>query len=208
MSGTGKNKTRKKHQEGDRMSKRKIFAPLAASNHTDGDRPKDDFYATEPKAAELLLDVETFNRNIWECACGAGHLAQVFTAQGYEVRSSDIIDRGCGDVLDFLQVQEEWAGDIITNPPYKYALEFAEKALEVTQPGAKVALFLKVLFLEGKRRKEFFQKNPPRTVYVSASRLKCAKNGDFEQIASSAVAYAWFVWEKGYQGDTVVKWIN
>ena len=24
----------------------------------------------------------------------------------------------------------------------------------------------------------------------------------------SAVAYAWFVWEKGYRGDTVVKWFN
>ena len=119
------------------MSRVQIFTPIGASNHTDGERPKDDFYATEPRAAELLLDVETFNRNIWECACGEGHLAKVFTAQGYEVRSSDIIDRGYGDVLDFLQVQEEWAGDIITNPPYKYALEFAEKALEVTQPRRK-----------------------------------------------------------------------
>jgi len=24
----------------------------------------------------------------------------------------------------------------------------------------------------------------------------------------SAVAYAWFIWEKGYKGDTIVKWIN
>lgn len=143
------------------MSRVQIFTPIGASNHTDGERPKDDFYATEPKAAELLLDVETFNRNIWECACGEGHLAKVFTAQGYEVRSSDIIDRGYGDVLDFLQVTEEWAGDIITNPPYKYALEFAEKALQVVRPGGKVALFLKLTFLEGKRRKPFFQSQPP-----------------------------------------------
>lgn len=164
--------------------------------------------ATDPRAAELLLEVEKFNRNIWECACGEGHLSKVFKKAGYEVRSSDIIDRGYGDVLDFMQVNEQWQGDIITNPPYTAALEFAEKALEVVQDGAKVALFLKVLFLEGKRRKEFFQRHPPRTVYISSSRLKCAKNGDFTQVQSSAVAYAWFVWEKGYQGDTVIKWIN
>ena len=120
------------------MSRVQIFTPLGASNHTDGQRSKDDFYATEPRAAELLLDVETFNRNIWEPACGEGHLAQVFTAQGYEVRNTDIVNRGYGDVLDFLQVTEEWAGDIITNPPYKYALEFAEKALQVVRPGGKV----------------------------------------------------------------------
>lgn len=143
------------------MSRKQIFTPIGASNHTTGERQKDDFYATEPKAAELLLDVETFNRNIWECACGEGHLAQVFTAQGYEVRSTDIVNRGYGDVLDFLQVTEEWAGDIITNPPYKYALEFAEKALQVVRPGGKVALFLKLTFLEGKRRKPFFQSQPP-----------------------------------------------
>lgn len=190
------------------MSIVKVFTPLAASNHTDGDRPKDDFYATEPRAAELLLEVEDFNHKIWECACGAGHLSQVFTAHGYEVRSTDIINRGYGDVLDFMQVQEQWDGDIITNPPYTAALEFAEKAIDTVKDGAKVALFLKVLFLEGKRRKEFFQRHPPRTVYVSSSRLKCGKNGDFTQFTSSAVAYAWFVWEKGYQGDTVIKWIN
>lgn len=34
-------------------------------------------------------------------------------------------------------------------------------------------------------------------------------NGDFERTAQSgAVSYAWFIWEKGYQGDTVVRWFN
>lgn len=25
---------------------------------------------------------------------------------------------------------------------------------------------------------------------------------------SARVAYAWFVWEKGYKGETIVKWFN
>lgn len=33
-------------------------------------------------------------------------------------------------------------------------------------------------------------------------------NGDFDMYGSSAAAYAWFVWEKGYQGETIVKWFN
>ena len=33
-------------------------------------------------------------------------------------------------------------------------------------------------------------------------------NGDFEAFGSSAAAYAWFVWEKGFKGETTVKWFN
>lgn len=106
------------------------------------------------------------------------------------------------DITDF-------QGDIITNPPYKYALEFAVKALETVRKGGKVALFLKLLFLEGKKRKEFFKKYPPKRIYVSSSRITCAKNGDFEKYDDGgAIAYAWYIWQKGYKGDTVIKWIN
>lgn len=36
------------------------------------------------------------------------------------------------------------------------------------------------------------------------------KNADFEgmkQGGGSAVAYAWFVWEKGFNGRPVIEWI-
>lgn len=69
-------------------------------------------------------------------------------------------------------------------------------------------MFLKIQFLEGKARRELFEKYPPRVVYVSSSRLRCAMNGDFEKVASSAICYAWYVWEKGYTGETVLRWIN
>lgn len=68
-----------------------------------------------------------------------------------------------------------------------------------------------ISILEGQKRKKFFEENPPKTVYVSSSRLQCAKNGDFEKYGKgvrTAIAYAWFVWEKGYRGETIVKWIN
>lgn len=72
-------------------------------------------------------------------------------------------------------------------------------------------MFLKLQFLEGKARKALFQKFPPKCIYVASGRLLCAKNGEFEKMKAgggSAVAYAWFVWQKGYTGETVVKWIN
>lgn len=102
-------------------------------------------------------------------------------------------------------------GDIVTNPPYKYAKEFVEKALELIPVGNKVCMFLKLQFMEGKARKLLFEKYPPKTIYISSSRLLCAKNGDFDGMRAgggSAVAYAWYVWEKGYKGETVVRWFN
>ena len=77
--------------------------------------------------------------------------------------------------------------------------------------GKKVAMFLKVQFLEGKARRKLFEKYPPKTIWVSSSRILCAKNADFDGMkrgGGSAVAYCWFIWEKGYKGDTIVKWFN
>ena len=188
-----------------------IDTTLGASNHTDKERQQHDYYATEPKAMELLLAEESFHSVVWECACGEGHLSKVLEAHGFDVISTDLIYRGFGDPepLDFLKdTLENFEGDIITNPPYKYAVQFVQRALESVQPGRKVAMFLKLTFLEGKARKEFFLHNPPKTIYVSSSRLMCAMNGDFASISSSAAAYAWFVWEKGFNGDPVIKWIN
>lgn len=188
-----------------------IYTTLGASNHTDKEREQHDFYATEPKAAELLLELEQFDNNIWEPACGDGSLSKVFENAGYNVYSSDLVNRGYGDTFDFLLTNKEFDGDIITNPPYKYAKEFVTHSIELIPNGHKVAMFLKLQFMEGKARKELFKKFPPKYIYVSSSRLLCAKNSDFEGMRAgggSAVAYAWYVWEKGYTGETTLRWFN
>lgn len=193
-------------------NRRSVHAVLGARTYAKEDREANDYYATEPKAARLLMEVETFSPCVWECACGAGHLAQEFTRAGYQVYASDLVDRGYGFLQDFLSAPAPPAPgfDIVTNPPYIRAAEFVKHALEIVEPGRKVAMFLKLQFLEGQARRELFQRWPPRTVYVSSARLRCAKNGDFEHCreGSSAVAYAWYVWVKGYTGDTVLRWIN
>lgn len=195
-----------------------IFVCNGASNHTEEERQTDDYYATEPKAVELLLEQEKFSLYIWECACGAGHMSEVLKKHGYKVRSSDIVYRGYDgtEILDFFavtgeQVENSIPKDIVTNPPYKYAKEFVEHALDISPYGTKVAMFLKLTFLESKKRKELFEKYPLKTLYVSSSRLQCAKNGDFQKYSKgvgTAVAYGWFVWEKGFLGDPIIKWIN
>lgn len=190
-----------------------IYRTLGASNHTDKEREEHDFYATDPIAVDKLYATgELTCKNIWECACGEGDLSKRLEDFKYTVRSTDLIDRGYGESgVDFLAQTEAFNGDILTNPPYKYAMDFALKGLDLVEDGHKVFMFLKLTFLEGKKRfDELFSKYPPKKIYVFSQRVLCAKNGDFEGMKAgggSAVAYAWYVWEKGYTGDTVVKWI-
>ena len=191
-----------------------VYTTLGASNHTEDEREQHDYYATDPIAIDVLInDGESeINHNVWECACGEGHLAKRLSDYGYNVTATDLIDRGfgTGDV-NFLEINTIFNGDIVTNPPYKYAVKFIEHALDIIPTGNKVFMFLKLQFLEGKSRKELFKKYPPKCIYVSSSRILCAKNGDFEGMkksGGSAVAYAWYEWEKGYTGDTIIKWVN
>ena len=204
-----------------------IYTPLGASSHTSKEREENDYYATEPTAVKFLLEQEQFSHHIWECACGEGHISKVLEEQGYDVYSSDLIYRGYGDdkPFDFLKDRlDNFDGDIITNPPYKFAQEFVERAVETVKDGRRVAMFLKLTFLETQSRRLLFDKYPPRTVYVFSGRVRCGKNGDFydrdkngcikydtkgePKLVSSAVAYAWFVWEKGFKGSPIIKWIN
>lgn len=195
-----------------------IYKTLGASNHTDKEREVNDFYATSPEAIDKLLEVENLYDYIWEPASGEGHLAKRLRERGFKVYASDIIKRSfkLNEIKDFLKVSPlclsfSYDYDIVTNPPYKCAKEFVLKALSLVSEGRKVCMFLKLTFLEGKSRyKELFSKYPPKTIYVFSERIMCAKNGDFEGMKAgggSAVAYAWFVWEKGFTGDTIVKWI-
>lgn len=189
-------------------NKSTAFVTLGASNHSLDNREENDYYATEPSAIDDLFTVEEFSNNIWECACGQGHLSKRMKELGKEVYSTDLIDRGYGDYgINFLNIPHGFINykDIITNPPYKYAEEFCKKAIDLT--GNKVAMFLKLTFLEGQSRRKFFNEHPPKIVYIYSKRKNCAKNGDFEKYKSSAIAYAWYVWEKGFNGNTIIKWI-
>lgn len=198
-------------------NKNSIWKTPGASNHADKERESDDFYATDPVAIEKLLTATSLYNRVWECACGAGHLAEALRTCGYEVYSTDIRDRGYEHFdgeLDFLTAQKapfEGNFDILTNPPYKYAKEFVKKALELLPDGRRCYMFLKLTFLADKARyNQLFKTNPPYKLYVFSERVLCAQNGEFSRMrdgGGSAVAYGWFVWEKGYKGQTTVWWI-
>tara|TARA_R110000824_G_scaffold95471_2_gene229592 strand:- start:939 stop:1490 length:552 start_codon:yes stop_codon:yes gene_type:complete len=167
-----------------------------------GDRQKDDYYATPAPTTQALLRVEKFIGHIWEPCCGEGHISEVLIDAGYDVSSSDLVYRGYGqggvDAL-FSYTAES---NIITNPPYKNALEFAEIFTDHAQ---KVALLLKLNFLEGVKRQEFFFRKPPVRVHVFSRRQSLMKNG--ADYSGGMMALAWFVWEDGNTKPPQIRWL-
>jgi len=169
-----------------------------------GDRQKDDFYATPPEATEKLLKAEKFNGKIYEPCCGQGHISKVLLKHGYDVESTDLVDRGFGESnIDFLMELKQ-RENIVTNPPYgRLLMQFVRQCQYLSNN--KIALLLKLTFLEGQERKEFFKEYPPVRVHVFSKRLSLMKNG--ESYDGGMMALAWFIWEKNNKKETIIKWI-
>ena len=182
-------------------------------------RQTEDFYATDPNALRLFInrfgkDNNEIAQNVWEPACGQGHLAEVLEEYGHKVLATDLVNRGYGEggidsLADFLlDGKNTFNGDILTNPPFKVAEKFVEKAMDsLEQKGNRLFLFLKIQFLEGQKRKELFEKYPPKYVYVYSARQLCCKDGEFEKYTATTQCYAWYIWEKGFTGETTLRWI-
>lgn len=153
-----------------------------------------DFYPTPTWVTEALLGVESFNGKILEPACGDGAIVKVLEAAGCRVDSADLFDWGYGKVgRDFLNFAGI-ADNVVTNPPYTLAEKFVMKSLQVTTE--KVALFLRLAFLESQRRqRSIFSKTPPTRVWVFSERVTMYPSG-VQTAGSGTTAYAWFVWDK------------
>lgn len=183
---------------------------LAGGNPLRG-RVENDFYATHPDSTKALLEVEEVIYPALEPACGEGHISKLIYDPS--LVSTDLVYRGYGeggiDFLDNDYVDLEFQ-TIITNPPFNLFQEFVEKALKIAKK--KVIMFGKLQALEGQKRATFLQKTPLKYVYVFKKRQQPMRNGkDNDEITgkkmSSTMAFAWYVWEIGYKGEPIIRWI-
>ena len=190
------------------MSLLSTTAATRTRRYTTGERQPDDFYATPARCTEALLSVEKFDGPIWEPACGDGAISTVLAAAGHEVVSTDLVDRGYGaSRRDFLLEQTLAAPNVVTNPPFKLADEFALHALRL---GAqKVAIFQRTAWLEGRARlASLWRPYPPVQVWQFAGRQTLWRGDDAEKKdKGGAIAFAWFVWVRGYQGAPLLGWL-
>lgn len=176
------------------------------ANKRSADLDGPDFYPTPRWATFALIESEQFQGDIWECACGDGAMSSVLTETGNRVDSSDLYDRGYGEIgHNFLTTKRRHA-NIITNPPYNSAEGFVATAIQHTE--RKFALLLRLAFLEGANRtRTIFHKHPPSRVWVFSERITFYLKGA-KTAGSGTTAYAWFVWDKNSSGPTELAWFK
>ena len=196
-------------------TKEDIYRILGSSNHSESERVKDDFYAT-PKIAldKLFLELEKLKINlpkiIIEPSVGIGSIAIPFCEKGYSIIGFDIIDRGFPNtnVADWLTVSRPDIDNlaIVANFPYNKIQEHTEHSLSLLKDGEYLIELAKIQFLEGKARREMFNKNPPKYVLVFSERIKCLANGE-NTGGSSAICFCWYIFQKGFKGMPQVDWL-
>lgn len=197
---------------------------IGARNHTDHESPDFDLYTTSQEAVQKFIDtikedgfIDELPKEILEPCAGLNDITKVLIDNGFNVWSCDLVDRsdwesfqgGRIDVKDFLMYDFENVNCIITNPPYSHAEEFVRRGLKVVNDGGYVIMLLRIQFLESKSRYKMFVEEGlnPKYVYIHSSRIDCYMNGDKSR-KNSMMAFAWYVWEKGRKGETIVRFIK
>lgn len=192
------------------MENKKLNGSNIAGGNPSRGRADNDYYATHPDSTKALLRVEEIIYPALEPSCGEGHISKLLDET--QTDSFDLIFRGYGTGdTDFLTSEfSSKYNTVITNPPFNLFQEFVSKSLQISNH--KVIMFGKLQALEGQKRATFLEQTPLKTVYVFKKRQQPMRNGKETDEAtgkkmSSTMAFAWFVWEKGYEGDPVIKWI-
>ena len=184
---------------------KKNSALAYVGHNANNDREENDFYPTPDNATQSLLDRQKFDGNIWECACGNGAMSKLMINNGYDVYSSDLINRGYGETgIDFLQSTKQ-VDNIVTNPPFNLATEFTTHAFTLARK--KVVMLSKISYLEGiKRREQIFNKRKLEKVLIFSRRVPFKKESS-NKLAGGLMAFGWFIYDVNYNGLPTIDWI-
>jgi hypothetical protein len=175
-----------------------------STNNSSGKRKKSDFYETPYSITRHLLNVEDFDYKLTICepACGDGAIVKVLQEKTNNVVFYDI-------EKNFLTEIEQY-DYIITNPPFSISYEFIQKAKNVAKK--KFAFLLPLSYLHGKKRYDDIYSDkdyPLKNVYVFTRYPmlgeKLREDGKYN---TGMMVYAWFIFEKGYDGPSIIDWID
>lgn len=178
-------------------------------------RNKNDYYQTPYSMTRQLLEVENFEGKILEPCCGAGAIVKVLRDYDKSVDYCDLNNEFSltgifKNFKDFINDDFDRYDNIITNPPYSLANEFILKAKEITNN--KIAMLLPLNYLHGVTRyNEIYldRKFPLKAVYVFCRYGMLEETiRDDGSYRTGMMVYAWYIWDKDYKGEPIIRWIN
>jgi hypothetical protein len=170
------------------------------------ERIADDYYSTPGWCTELVLPIleASLGRppaSVFDPSAGDGAILDVAKSHGLATSGMELHPgraaqaRANGhDVVRCDALSSGWPGSehaaIVGNPPYRQALDFAERAAQWARTGnRRAALLLRLGFAESRTRYAF-HRSYPSSMYVLAERPRFRTDTK----GSDASGYAWFVW--------------
>lgn len=171
----------------------------------------DDFptppWATRALCERLGQPGDLAGQTCREPAANRGHMVRPLSEHFSIVLGSDIHDYGAGfPKQDYLfgplPAPVDWT---ITNPPFRLAQQFIQRALATSTKG--VAVIVRSAFLEGcVRHKTLFSVHRPRLVLQFSERVVMHR-GKLSEFGSTATAYCWIVFAPIPSPFTEFDWI-
>lgn len=176
----------------------------------DENRHKNDLYPTPPLATYALLATlgARIPQIIIEPCAGRGHIAAELRRSGRKVSAYDLhaYDNLVSDVIPevdatTLSLHGHLHG-VVTNPPYHKDLPriLTEKFIREYD---FTAMFVRLTFLEGKKRKKLFTSHPPSDIIFLSDRVNFGPAGllptepvEKKDQIGGMIAYMWIVWDK------------
>jgi hypothetical protein len=175
-----------------------------AGRHPLADHPLD-FYETPACAVTALLHNERLPDSLWECCAGNGAIVRVLREAGHHVVASDIVPRDfpLDFVADFFEAAAPpGCGAAVTNPPYQHAAKMVSRALQIVP---RVYFLLRFAFYESRRRAPILDAGQLARIHIFSKRLPMMhRHGWTGRRASSQIAFAWFVWDRGHNSSETV----
>ena len=164
-----------------------------------------DFYATPEWAVDKICEVAKLEGIVMEPCSGNGAFAsKIPNCVASDIRTDADVYGEKG--VDLFDIPEGSADVVITNPPHCIAQEVIEHCLKIANK--RVYMLLKLSFLEGIRRKEFYENTPLKKVYVFRRRVNMyPANMEERPKNSGTIAYALYEWEHGYTGEPTIGWL-
>jgi predicted RNA methylase len=184
---------------------------------------KYDLYETPKEATRKILDaliddsiLNTINDELYECCSGAGAITNVLDEYGFKYNASDIQieDYIVGEKgIDVYELPDKCCDIVFTNPPYNlmtprkknFDTHMLKQFLRISKD--KVILLLNIFYLSSDTRMEMLKQSPLKYVYMHSDRVTMFPYGEEKPDNGGTKFFAWYVFEHGYTGEPVIRWL-
>lgn len=175
------------------------------------EREANEHYVEPHWCSERLFTEESFVGDIFDPCCGFGRIIESARKKGLTAYGSDLIDRGCPGAksgIDFISTHFDDVENIVCNPPFDIAADFAAHALATAS--RKVAMIFPTARLNAAH---WLRGTPLARVWLLTPRPSMPPGHTIlagEKPGGGKMDYCWLVWSHSWSANVApeMRWLR